>query len=436
MTMYDIPLTTIEAVERKISKQLRKWMGLPPSLSKIGLYCRTSRLQLPLTSVVEEYKVCKARAAMSLEGSRDERVSQAGIEMRTGRKWAVGKSVEEARSNLRHREIVGVVAQGRLGLGASRTVNQRWCTAGPRERREMVQSEIIRKEEEYRRAQAVSQGYQGAWTRWEGIKDRRVMWNELYRWKPLRTQFLIKAVYDLLPTPANKKRWGVEEEENCGLCGKRGTLSHILSGCPVALSQGRYRWRHDKVLRVLAVALEEESVKKRQRSRKGPQFIGFVKEGEAKNGPKRKIEEGGIFATATDWAMQVDLDSKLVFQEEIVATRLRPDVVLWSKHTKQVILIELTVPWEERPEEAYERKALKYQELLHMCKERGWKASCYPVEIGTRGFICQSMWRALGVTGVKGKRRREVTKKLAEEAEKASRWLWFRSGDKQWKNLG
>ncbi|XP_066263250.1 uncharacterized protein [Branchiostoma lanceolatum] len=149
MAMYGIPLTTIETVERKISKQLRKWVDLPPSLSKIGLYCRTSRLQFPFTSAVEEFKVCKARAVMSLEGSRDEK---AGIEMRTGRKWAVGKAEEEAESNLRHRDIEGVVAQGRLGLGAGRTENQRCYTAGPRERREMVQSEIRRKEEEDRRA--------------------------------------------------------------------------------------------------------------------------------------------------------------------------------------------------------------------------------------------------------------------------------------------
>ncbi|XP_066304443.1 uncharacterized protein [Branchiostoma lanceolatum] len=211
-----------------------------------------------------------------------------------------------------------------------------------------------------------------------------------------------------------RKDGSCRKKENCGLCGKRGTLSHILSGCQVALSQGRYRWRHDKVLRVLALVLEEERVKKRQYSGEGPQFIGFVKEGETKIGPKRKLEEEGIFTTASDWALQIDLDRQLVFPEEVAVTRLRPDVILWSKETKQVVLIELTVPWEERAEEAHERKALKYQELVHMCKERGWKASCSPVEVGTRGFISQSMWKALGATGVKGKRRRETTKKLEE----------------------
>ncbi|KAI8522143.1 hypothetical protein Bbelb_018970 [Branchiostoma belcheri] len=318
----------LEEVERKISRHLRKWLGLPPSFTRIGLYCRTSRLQLPFTSAVEEFKVCKTRAFVTLESSSDKNVSKAGVVLRTGRKWSVEKAVEEARSNLRHRDIVGVVAQGRLGLGAGNPESQRWSTAGPKERRDMVQKEVRRREEEGRRSQAVSQGVQGAWTKWEGVRDRRVMWSELHRWEPLRTQFLVKAVYDLLPTPVNKKRWGMQEEESCGLCGKRGTLSHILSGCKVALSQGRYRWRHDRVLRVLAAVLEEERTRKRQ---------------------------------------QVDLDRKLTFPEEVVATNLRPDMVLWSKQAKKVTMIELTVPWEKRVEEAHERKALKYQDLVQSC---------------------------------------------------------------------
>ncbi|KAI8494394.1 hypothetical protein Bbelb_276200 [Branchiostoma belcheri] len=54
---------------------------------------------------------------------------------------------------------------------------------------------------------------------------------------------------------------------------------------------------------------------------------------------------------------------------------------------------------------------------------------CFPVEEGTRGFICQSTWRMLGAVGVKGRRRREVTKRVTEEAERASRWLWVKNTD-------
>lgn len=40
------------------------------------------------------------------------------------------------------------------------------------------------------------------------------------------------------------------------------------------------------------------------------------------------------------------MKKQLKFLKQIAHTSLRPDIVLWSKGTKQVVLIELTVPWE------------------------------------------------------------------------------------------
>jgi hypothetical protein len=39
--------------------------------------------------------------------------------------------------------------------------------------------------------------------------------------------------------------------------------------------------------------------------------------------------------------------------------------------------IELTVPWENRIEEAHERKRLKYEELIAEYRERKWKSWTY-----------------------------------------------------------
>lgn len=52
------------------------------------------------------------------------------------------------------------------------------------------------------------------------------------------------------------------------------------------------------------------------------------------------------FVTAPDWQLKVDVGKQLKFPETIAVTTLRPDVVL----------LELTDPWEDRMEEAYERK--------------------------------------------------------------------------------
>ncbi len=81
---------------------------------------------------------------------------------------------------------------------------------------------------------------------------------------------------------------------------------------------------------------------------------------------------------------------KLQFPE-VVHTALHTDIVLWSIKDHKIILIELTVPWEEICEEAYERKALKYQPLIQECKDKGWQAWLFLVEIGCRGFPAKSV---------------------------------------------
>lgn len=40
LTFYAIPMTVVEGVERRINKHLRKWLGIPPSFTAVGLYIR------------------------------------------------------------------------------------------------------------------------------------------------------------------------------------------------------------------------------------------------------------------------------------------------------------------------------------------------------------------------------------------------------------
>ena len=57
----------------------------------------------------------------------------------------------------------------------------------------------------------------------------------------------------------------------------------------------------------------------------------------------------------------VDLEHQLKFPSHIAVTTLRlRHIVLVSESTKQAVLLELTVPWEDRLEEAFERKLSKY----------------------------------------------------------------------------
>ena len=51
--------------------------------------------------------------------------------------------------------------------------------------------------------------------------------------------------------------------------------------------------------------------------------------------------------------------------------------MITSRAAKAVIMGELTVPWEDNIQEAFERKKEKYEELRLQCSERGWRAYCF-----------------------------------------------------------
>ena len=134
-------------------------------------------------------------------------------------------------------------------------------------------------------------------------------------------------------------------------------MSHILSGCKIALAQGRYKWRHDRVLRELCFWLEEKrkSINSSQWKRKP---IKFVKAGErSKEGKNHQSPIESVLKNTRDWKMKVDLpESPLVIPSHIAVTSQRPDVIITSEATKQMYIIELTVPMEGRCEVSTELK--------------------------------------------------------------------------------
>ena len=420
LMLYEVSLTTVESIERSVNKHLRRWLGVPPCFSSVGLYSKTAKLQLPLTSVVEEFKTGKARLVMTLKDSNDSHVRKAGVEVRTGRKWSAAKAVDEAESRLRHKDIVGAVCIGRQGLGTAHT--PRWRGADAAERRQLVQKDVRQREEESRHVRAVEMGKQGEWTKWD-TEQRKLPWNQIWSATPWQLKFLLRSVYDVLPTPTNLCTWGLSAEPNCHMCSKPANLEHILSSCRVSLTQGRYRWRHDQVLKALAHVID---LKRREKKRAyiGHTQIQFVKAG-GTIPHKPKSTRQGILDDAADWELMVDLGKKLVFPS-IVETLLRPDIILVSKSKRKLIAVELTVPWETRCQQAHERKLAKYQELLNECRQKGWQTWNLPVEIGCRGFPASSCWKTLGILGIVGCGRKKAVDQLGREAEKASRWLWIR----------
>ena len=112
LLIYEIATTTVEAMERKVSGYLRRWLGVPPFTS-IGLYSISIQLRSPVSSVVEYFKVAKCPLVMTLRDLVDNRIAGAGIQTRTGRKWSAKRSVNQAESMLHLRDT----NTGRHGVG-------------------------------------------------------------------------------------------------------------------------------------------------------------------------------------------------------------------------------------------------------------------------------------------------------------------------------
>lgn len=222
------------------SRFLRKWLGVPPLFSAVYLYSKTSKLPLPISSVVEEFQATKARAVGTLLLSEDGKVRTASKTIKCGRKWKPQQAVIEAETHWKHQEIVGVLCKGHLGLGHYST--KRWSKANARTRRAFVVQRVREAAEEDRQVKAIALASQGQWTQWDQVQERPLTWMELWQIDQGKLSFLLRSVTDLLLTPSNLKTWGREDDPSCRQCGAAScTLNHILIARATALKEGHYR---------------------------------------------------------------------------------------------------------------------------------------------------------------------------------------------------
>ena len=164
-------------------------------------------------------------------------------------------------------------------------------------------------------------------------------------------KFAYNASIDTLPTNSNLALWYRGQIfPRCKLCGfPSQTLKHILNKCEVALHQHRFNPRHDSVLSLIHSFL------------------------------KSHITSYTILANLPD--------TNYTFPTHIALTTERPDIVLWNDKTRSVILIELTIPFEDNFSDAAQRKANRYHDLLQLCSTNKYKAQLYTVQVGSRGVI-------------------------------------------------
>ncbi|KAL9980386.1 hypothetical protein ACROYT_G008968 [Oculina patagonica] len=185
-----------------------------------------------------------------------------------------------------------------------------------------------------------------------------------------------KAIREDPPEVRTGKKWNAEEEVDKAMSSSRhrdieGTVQSNRRGLGThnfkPFCQSSAKERRETVV-------NEVKQVERERREEGSGKTTISKEG---GGPPKKQMLDAMWQGT--WNAAADLDCSLVFP--VVTASQCPDVVVWSDDARQVILPELTVPWEENFGDAEERKYRRYEELI----DADFNPEYYRLAVGCRG---------------------------------------------------
>ena len=127
LQMYEIAISRVEQIQQYSNKYLHKWLGVPPCFSKVGLYTISGNLQLLIFSLVEEFKIRKVRLHIMMKDSANEIIQKTYPEIKSGMKWSAVKAAQEAESNLRIKDIIGIKQINRAGrVARAKRYSPKW----------------------------------------------------------------------------------------------------------------------------------------------------------------------------------------------------------------------------------------------------------------------------------------------------------------------
>jgi hypothetical protein len=169
---------------------------------------------------------------------------------------------------------------------------------------------------------------------------------------------------------------------------------------------------------------------------KGSFAACFVTAGGSKPKLSKVAREGLARSTlecANDWELLVDLGKQAQFPPSIIASPLRPDIVIWSKMARVVVLIELTCCAEEGVREAQLRKQTKYIPLVNEINAtKLWKASLHTLEICARGLVATSSHKIFVTLGFTSSQARSLCKTLSRVVARCSYAIYTAHSNLSW----
>ena len=165
------------------------------------------------------------------------------------------------------------------------------------------------------------------------------------------------------------------------------TLANIINFGPITLNQGRYTWRHDSVLNHLYDQVKAEAT-------------GDIE----------------IFSDLPGKG----INNSTIPQDIIITNGFgsKPDLVVLSRSTKTIALLELTCPLDRNLHKAHSYKVDKYTDLESDLRAKSWKVHLVPFEVSSRGQILKHtkthIFNTLKVFNIKFRTHQKLTKNLSK----------------------
>ena len=435
-TALDLTATFVKTLQSVSTKFLKNWSGLPrPANTSILFLGKSGQAGLHITNLVTFWKQMQIVRMDLLKNSADPRCRKL-YDAHVQRQSTWTKKFPPAVEHACAATVVEANPPASNQLQSRSVCNK--SQASSRKRMLNLVSEVDT-EEQLSKLRKLE--IQGKFLEWTDVMHSDLTWRRLiFGMSDGELRFSLQAITNTTPTPDNLRRWGNSEIDSaCSLCGQTCTLRHVLNACKVSLLQGRYLWRHNLILGCLQKYLLDfwSSVKKENCAATAP-FIRLVPEGtKAINLPssrqtRRPLVSSDLLRCGNDWVFLFDLETGLIFPPEIASTTQRPDIVIYSKSKKIVVLIELTCPLEDRISTAHELKKDRYLELLSNCRCNGWTAFHFPVEVGSRGFVAFSLTSCLQKLGFPSYLAKKARNECSKIALRASYSIYLQRNIREW----
>ncbi|CAG9560967.1 unnamed protein product [Danaus chrysippus] len=387
---------------------LKLWLGLALTADSSALFRDRNSFGMNLKRPSELYKHLRVSKRHILGKSHDDVVTSLPKD----------NDAPELESRLQfHKQFMIGAQNNRVGLGSSRKVQDT----------DILKSFIRQDENDKYKIHAMSLEMQNEWL---DIGDfcipLALKWRTvIHDWSPALLKFYLNAFQMTLPDQSNLVRWGKGTEKTCYICGEAvGTAKHLLVGCKVLLDSGQYSRRHDRVLEIIREAVSLSVARAQREITTNERSIGFVREGT--RAIKSNVKPYSILKAASDWTIMMDTyEKQYKIPEDICASASRPDIFLYSRILKRVVMIELTVPWETNIPKDHAIKVNKYYELTNELTRNRFVVDLYAVEVGARGITAKSLYNLLKDLGLSRTNINSFLERTSKAALVGSFQIWL-----------